>query len=189
MDETTSPVPPGDITSPASATDLETLKSQCEEYLSGWRRAQADYANLQRERDRDRIESLKYANTQLLQSLLPALDQFAIAMRFLPETKTLPEAERKSWDSWLIGIRAVQGLWDQAAIGAGLERIPVTGHFDPMLHEAVSQEPAEGLPSGTIKRVVQDGWRLYGKILRPAQVVVVQETDESALSSDGSSPA
>lgn len=165
----------------ASTTDLETLKAQCEEYLSGWRRAQADYANLQRERDRDRIESVKYANTQLLQSLLPALDQFAIAMRFLPETKTLPEAERKSWESWLIGIRAVQGLWDQAATASGLERIPVTGNFDPTLHEAVSQESAEGLTPGTIKRVVQDGWRLYGKILRPAQVIVVEDAEGPSL--------
>lgn len=171
MDESTNIPMPDPATAPAG--ELETLKAQCEEYLAGWRRAQADYLNLQRERDRDRSDSMKYANTQLLQSLLPALDQFAIALRFLPDTKNLPETDRKTWDSWLIGIRAVQTLWDQAATGAGLERIPVTGMFDPTLHEAVSQEAEEGLPAGSIKRVIQDGWRLHGKVLRPAQVVVV----------------
>lgn len=175
MDETTSSPLEPDVTANAPmATDLETLKAQCEEYLSGWRRAQADYANLKRERERDRADSMKYANTQLLQSLLPALDQFAIALRFLPDTKTLPENEQKTWNSWLVGIRAVQTLWDQAATGAGLERIPVTGSFDPTIHEAVSQEPAEGLVPGSIKRVIQDGWRLHGKVLRPAQVIVVE---------------
>lgn len=175
MDESTN-IPASDpATTPAG--ELETLKAQCEEYLAGWRRAQADYLNLQRERDRDRNDSMKYANTQLLQSLLPALDQFAIALRFLPDTKNLPEAERKTWDSWLIGIKAVQTLWDQAATSAGLERIPVTGAFDPMLHEAVSQEGGEGLAPGTIKRVIQDGWRLHGKVLRPAQVVVVKDQE------------
>lgn len=176
MDESTN-VPTPDPAN-TSVTELETLKAQCEEYLAGWRRAQADYLNLQRERDRDRADSMKYANTQLLQSLLPALDQFAIALRFLPDTTKLPEADRKTWESWLVGIRAVQTLWDQAAIGAGLERIPVTGAFDPMLHEAVSQEAAEGLASGTIKRVIQDGWRLHGKVLRPAQVVVVSDQEK-----------
>lgn len=185
MDDTTSSAQEPAVT-PQTPSDMNALKAQCEEYLSGWRRAQADYANLQRERERDRLDSMKYANTQLLQSLLPALDQFTIALRFLPDTKTLPETERKTWESWLVGIRAVQTLWEQAATSAGLERIPVTGTFDPMLHEAVSQESAEGLPSGSIKRVIQDGWRLHGKVLRPAQVVVVQESGQSS-SSDQSS--
>lgn len=183
MDETTSFTAETDATNAGASSqqqpsDLETLRAQCEEYLSGWRRAQADYANLQREREKDRSESMKYANVQLLQSLLPALDQFTIALRFLPETKTLPEPERKTWESWLIGIRAVQTLWDQAATGAGLERIPTTGSFDPSLHEAVLQESAEGLEPGSIKRVIQDGWRLHGKVLRPAQVVIVEESSK-----------
>ena len=156
-------------------TDLATLQAQCQEYLAGWRRAQADYANLQRERERDRIDTMKYANTQLLQSLLPALDQFGLALRFLPSTEGLPPTEQKTWNSWLIGIKAVQTLWEQAATGAGLERIPTTGNFDPAIHEAVSQEADPELAPGSIKRVLQDGWRLHGKVLRPAQVVLVQE--------------
>ena len=158
----------------APATDLETLQAQCQEYLSGWRRAQADYSNLQREREKDRSESVKYANSSLLQSLLPALDQFAIAMRFLPDTSTLPETQQKTWNSWLVGIKAVQTLWDQAATSAGLERISTQGAFDPMVHEAVAREVAEGVATDQIVRVVQDGWKLYGKVLRHAQVVVAE---------------
>jgi molecular chaperone GrpE len=177
MDETTSqPMSPqaDDTQNAPVLTDLEAVQAQCQEYLAGWRRAQADYANLQRERDKDRSDSMKYANSSLLQSLLPALDQFAIAMRFLPDVSTLPEPQRKTWENWLVGIRAVQNLWDQAATGAGLERIMTEGAFDPMIHEAVAHEAAEGVEFDHIVRVVQDGWKLHGKILRHAQVVVAE---------------
>lgn len=163
-----------DIASAPMLTDLEAAQAQCQEYLAGWRRAQADYANLQRERDKDRSESIKYANSSLLQSLLPALDQFAIAMRFLPDTGSLPEEQRKIWENWLVGTRAVQTLWEQAATGAGLERISTQGGFDPSIHEAVAREGSEEVEPDHIVRVVQDGWKLHGKILRHAQVVVAE---------------
>lgn len=154
--------------------DLEQLKAKCEEYLSGWRRAQADYANLQRERERDRSEYVKYANTSLLHSLLPAIDQFGVAMRFLPDTSALPEESRKTWENWLIGMKAVASLWDQAAQSIGLERIPASGTFDPNLHEAVGHEEKEGVEPDTIVRGMQDGWKLHGKVLRAAQVIVAK---------------
>lgn len=179
MDDTqSSPLDPVSSSDPA-AMDLAELQAKCEEYLSGWRRAQADYANLQRERDRERGESMKYANTSLLQSLLPVLDQFAVAMRFLPDTAALPETEKKTWNSWLVGLKAVQSLWDQAATSVGLERISTQGAFDPLVHEAVARESAQGYESGTIIRIAQDGWKLHGKVLRPAQVVVAGDDSES----------
>jgi molecular chaperone GrpE len=148
------------------------LRAQVDEYLAGWKRAQADYVNLQRERERERGEFTKFANAGLLESLLPALDQFALAMRFLPSTDDLSEGEKKKWESWLVGMRAVQSLWEQAASSTGLERIPTTGKFDPTLHEAVGHEPSADMEPDTILRVVQDGWRLHGKVFRPAKVIV-----------------
>lgn len=157
--------------------DLVRLKAQCEEYLAGWKRAQADYSNAVKERERDRAEYVKYANTSLLQSLLPAIEHFATALRFIPDTASLPEEAKKKWESWLVGLKAVQSLWEQAAQATGLERISAQGVFDPNLHEAVGHEPSTEVPAEHILRVTQDGWKLNGRVLRPAQVIVARAAD------------
>ncbi len=154
--------------------DLAKLNAQCEEYLAGWKRAQADYSNAVKERERDRAEYVKYANTALLHSLLPAIEHFSTALRHVPDTSSLPEDAQKKWESWLVGLKAVQSLWEQAAHGTGLERIVAQGPFDANLHEAVGHEPSETVPPEHIIRVVQDGWKLHGRVLRPAQVIVAR---------------
>lgn len=145
----------------------------CEQYLAGWKRAQADYQNLQKQMELDRVERAKFANERLLSSLLPAIDQFSLALSFIPSTDALPEAEKKTWNTWLIGVKAVYSLWNQTATQAGLEVIPTNIPFDPQLHEAVAEEVSDQ-PEGTIVRVVQPGWRLHGKVLQPARVMVAK---------------
>lgn len=165
MDEPSSSVPPAD---PAA---VPAACPHCEEYLAGWKRAQADYQNLQRTAEQERIDRAKYANERLLRDLLPALDQLAVALSFLPSTAALPPADKTAWDQWLVGIKAVETLWSQAAAQTGLERIPTDGAFDPQIHDAVGQE-ASDRPEGAILRVVQPGWRLHGRVLQPARVIV-----------------
>ncbi len=144
----------------------------CDEYLSGWKRAQADYQNLKKESEREKSEFAKFANERLLTELLPAIDQYNLALTFIPDTQGLPEDEKKKWDNWLIGIKAVKGLWDQAAQSVGLTRIPVDIDFDPNIHDAAGTETVEGKEPGSIVRVVQEGWSLHGKVLRPARVII-----------------
>jgi molecular chaperone GrpE len=152
----------------------EELQAKCDEYLAGWKRAQADYQNLKKDGEREKAEFAKYANERLLSDLLPALDQFAFALRHIPDTSGLPEDEKKKWDNWLQGIKAVQTLWEQAAKAQGLERIKTDSVFDPIKHEAVGEEEAESKESGSIIRVMQDGWMLHGKVLRPSKVIVAK---------------
>ncbi|MCK9361597.1 nucleotide exchange factor GrpE [Patescibacteria group bacterium] len=158
-----------EVSHPREGGDPESC-AKCEEYLAGWKRAQADYQNLKKESEREKAEFAKYANERLLSDLLPALDQFGLALRFIPDTATLPEEEKKKWNNWLTGIKAVATLWEQAAKSAGLERISTEGAFDPTKHEAVGEE--EGEESGTIIRTMQDGWMLNGKVLRPSKVII-----------------
>lgn len=145
----------------------------CAEATAGWKRAQADYQNLKKEVEIERTERAKYANEKLLRDLLPALDQFALAMSFTPSTETLPDAEKKTFTNWMTGLKAVQSLWDQAATQAGLTEISTDGAFDPQVHDAIGQE-ASDRPEGEIVRVVQKGWRLHGKVLQPARVIVAK---------------
>ena len=76
-----------------------------------------------------------------------------------------------------MGLKAVQSLWEQAAQATGLERISAQGAFDPNLHEAVGHEPSTEVPAEHILRVMQDGWKLNGRVLRPAQVIVARAVD------------
>lgn len=162
---------------PEAAVDAKAPQGACllcAEYLAGWKRAQADYQNLQREVERERTEMTKYANQRLLRDLLPAIDQFVLAMRFMPDVSGLAEDQRRSWGNWLTGLRAVQTLWDQVAKDVGLERISVDGAFDPAWHDAVGEEEVEGQAAGAIVRVVQDGWCWHEKVLRPARVIIAK---------------
>ncbi len=153
--------------------NTSTTEQLCEEYLAGWKRAQADYKNLQREMNEQRAALTKFANERLLRELLPALDQFSLAMRFVPAVDTLPEDARHTWEQWLTGVKAIQTLWQQAAQQAGLEPIPTEGIFDPRVHEAVSEEGSDQ-PEGHILRVLTPGWTLHGKVLQAARVVVAK---------------
>lgn len=151
--------------------ELDAVKAQAEEYLSGWKRAQADYANLKKEHEREKLEYAKYANERLLDALLPAVDQYETALRYTPDITTLPDDEQKKLKNWIIGLHAVKSLWEGVFQSIGLEKVRVTGEFDPQLHEAVGEEPSGSL-AGQIVRIEQDGWSLNGKLLRPAKVIV-----------------
>ncbi|MFA5935241.1 MAG: nucleotide exchange factor GrpE [Patescibacteria group bacterium] len=160
---------------PTASEDVETIKKQSEEYLAGWKRAQADYANLKKESEREKQEFAKYANERLLESLLPAIDQYETALSFTPDLVGLPEDEQKKFKNWIIGLHAVRALWESAFQAIGLEKVEGTGMFDPNLHEAVSEEAGDG-EAGRIVRTVQDGWKLNGKLIRPAKVVITKES-------------
>lgn len=152
-----------------SPTDVNTL---CAEYLAGWKRAQADYANLKKEVEQERRDFAKYANERLLSHLLPAIDQYEIALHFAPLFDDAPEEIKKKFDNWFAGIKAVRGMWESAFKDIGLEKVPTDQLFDPVMHEAVAEEEQEGKATGEIIRVTQAGWRLHGKILRHAKVVI-----------------
>lgn len=146
--------------------------AQCGEYLAGWKRAQADYANLKRETEKEKIEFSKFANERLLSNLLPAIDSFDTALAFVPDVTGLPDDRRDRIEKWIAGMRAVRQLWENAFREIGLENVPTSGAFDPLIHEAVGEERSETTPQGTVIRTVQSGWRLNGKLLRPAKVIV-----------------
>ena len=163
------------LDSDASRSTLHDPRcQQCEEYLAGWKRAQADYQNLKKDTERERTEYIKYANERLLHEILPAIDQFHLALKFTPSLEGLSAEDQKRFDNWLAGIKAVQTMWDQTAKAMGLELIPTDGAFDPALHEAASEEEKEGMSAGSIVSVVQNGWRLHGKVLRPARVIIAK---------------
>lgn len=139
----------------------DQLNEREKEYLDGWKRAQADYANLKRETDRDRIEFSKYANEKLLNDILPVFDQLERAIGHRPDDST-----------WVQGISAIHSMFQKVLENAGVEFIDSATEFDPRLHEAVGHEPSEQIPEGKIVRTVERGYSLNGKLLKPTKVII-----------------
>ena len=172
--------------------EIEELKKQLEEcqklreeYRAGWQRARADFLNYKKE-EMERIgEFFKYANLNLILKFLPILDNFEIAEKKLPENlKT---------DVNVKGILQIKNQILEFLKNQGVEEIKAVGEaFDPNLHEVMEEiEPAfapasaeatagkkatEGkeIKSGVIIEEIQKGYKINGRLLRPAKVKVTK---------------
>lgn len=153
-------------TVPANADELERAQALAQEYLAGWQRAKADYANLKREVEADRLALTRYANEELLRELLPLVDYFKHAL------KAVPEPARG--EAWVEGIRHIQSKLEQVLAYHGVKELEVLGEkFDPALHEAVAEvESSE--PTGTIIEELRTGFMLHDKLLQSSRVKVAK---------------
>ena len=170
LDEPTpTPTPtPTPAPAPVSADDLARLQDQ---YL----RMRADFDNYKKRVARDLSETIKSANKDLIESLLPAFDHFNSA-EILMETKGAEAAP------YLEGFRMVKNELLRTLESHGLKPVPATPGtpFDPNFHEAISTQPAtETSPPNTILFEARKGYTLHGRILRPSHVVVAAEKVES----------
>lgn len=156
--------------------NIEDLKKQLEEcqklkdeYLQGWQRARADFLNYKKE-EMERIgELLKYANEEFVLRILPVLDNFDLIEKKLPENL-------KNDDN-IKGLLLVKKQILDLLKNWGVEEIKTLGEkFDPNLHEAVEEVEAKGkdIKSGIIVEEIQKGYKINGRLLRPAKVNVVK---------------
>jgi molecular chaperone GrpE len=146
---------------------INELKEEVAYHLAGWQRAQADYQNLKKEFDSNRIDSIKFANKNLIENLIPVFDNFAIAIKHLPS--------ELNNDNWVQGIIFIYKQLQDILIAEGVEIIsPNKGEiFDPNIHEAVdSQKSEQELDSNTVIEVLQEGYKLNGVLIRSARVKV-----------------
>lgn len=144
--------------------EMEELKKKVNEYLNGWKRAKADYANLQKEVEQRQIDFVKFANEDLIREILPLVDHFKQAFGHLPP-------DLKGHD-WIEGIRHIQSSLDKILAFRGIKEITTVGEkFNPELHEAVEEVDSER-GKGIIIEELKTGFTLNGKVLNPARVKV-----------------
>lgn len=150
----------------------DDVLSKADEYLAGWRRAQADYVNLQREVTAQRIEMGKHATVEVVLSFLPVYDYFKRALQHVP-----PEAEQSpTVKNWFAGTQHIAGMFKMTLSQFGVEELDVRGKpFDPHMMDAVKEEVREGAEVGTVIDEVEGGYRMGEKILKAAKVVVAAE--------------
>lgn len=128
-------------------------------------RATADLDNYRKRATRDKDDAIRYANSALLEKLLPVLDNFELG---LEAAKSAPDAA-----SIVQGMAMVEKQLKDFLTGHGVELIPSVGEvFDPTRHEAVAQEPSKEVPEGTIVRQLRKGYKLKDRILRASTVTV-----------------
>jgi len=145
----------------ASTAELQAKISALEDALL---RVKADYQNLQRRSTTERIEAVRYANAELMRSLLNALDDL---------DRALAVSGDATLDATVAGVRLVYENLQKALADNGLEVIESKGEvFDPAIHQALMRQPTDGHPPGTVIEQVARGYRLRDRVLRPARVVV-----------------
>lgn len=162
------PVPDETLEAPPDLEELQKAlaeaQSQAAEYKDGWQRALADFQNYKRRTDADKADTYQLAVGSIVKAYLPVLDDLERALVARPEG--LP---------WVDGIELIYRKLQSILENEGLKRIEADGQiFDPNFHEAISQEPADGIETGRIIAVVQNGYMLGERVIRPAQVRVAQ---------------
>ncbi len=145
--------------------ELEECQKQKEEYLAGWQRARADLLNYKKEEIERMGEILKLAEQEFVLKILPILDNFEAAEKAIPEN--LKEGGNFK------GLLMIKAQIHDFLKNQGLEEIKSLGEiFDPNFHEVVGQVEIKGKESGVIAEEVQKGYKVNGRLLRPAKVKV-----------------
>ena len=147
--------------------ELEEQKSKVAEYLDGWQRARAEFANYKKRIEKEQEDMVKFANGAFITRLLPVMDDFERAFQALPPGLV--------GMTWLEGIaliqRKLQVLLEQERVTV----IETEGQmFDPTLHQAVTHEESEEHEEGQIIGEVQKGYKMGDKVLRPSLVRVAK---------------
>jgi molecular chaperone GrpE len=171
-ESTTVPGPdadPGAVEAAQFETDLASLQSERDDLLDTTRRLQADFENYRKRVVREQTALVDRSTEGLLEQLLPVLDSFELAVRNL-DGSDVDEKVAK-------GIELVYAELMSVMDRSGLERIEAHGAlFDPNEHEAVMQDDGDGEPH--VDDVLRTGWKLKGRVLRPAMVKVTRKTSE-----------
>jgi len=137
---------------------LATVEAERDEYLDSLRRLQADFENYKKRIQRQQAELSERAAEKLVESLLPALDAFDLAMA---------HADRDA------GLETVYRSLADVLERSGLDRLDPAGEpFDPTEHDAVQHEEGGDSPSPEVIEVLRAGYRWKGRVIRPAMVKV-----------------
>ena len=148
---------------------LALLERERDEYLADLKRVAADFDNFRKRAARDYESLVSRANERVVKELLPVLDDLERALVAAEEHE---EAKLEE------GVRLVHRELRSALSKEGLVEIETDGAFDPHVHEALLTQPSDQ-GDGAILEVIQKGYRLGDRVLRPARVVISQEAPEA----------
>ena len=138
-------------------------------------RLAADFDNYKKRAARERQEYVAFANERILKELLPILDDLE---RALSAAEQHEEAQLEE------GVRLVHRSLASLLERQGVKEIATEGKFDPHVHEALLSQPSDA-EEGSVLDVVQKGYRLGDRVVRPARVIVAAAQEEVPTGDDG----
>jgi molecular chaperone GrpE len=165
--ETASEVEEAFVDVEALQADLQTWQAKAAEYLDGWQRARAEFANYKKRVDRDQAQMHENITASVVKRFLDVMDDLDRALKNRPK-----EGDGAAWAD---GVELANRKFYTILESSGVTPIDAQGqYFDPNLHEAISNEEAEGFEDGQIIEVVKQGYLIGDRVLRPAQVRVAK---------------
>jgi molecular chaperone GrpE len=157
---------------PEQLEELKTRAARADEHWDRLLRTAADLENFKKRAARERIEAAQSAAATLIQKLLPVLDHFEMAQT-ATQTAEVPPGGIASLQA---GVAMIQQQLKNTLAESGLEEIDASGKpFDPMWHEAVSQQETADVPEGHVVQQLRKGYKLRDRLLRPATVIVAKK--------------
>lgn len=148
-------------------SQLELAKREAEEYLDGWQRARAELANYKKRIDREKLDMGVRMKGEILSRYLPIVDDLERALQDRPDAADT--------EAWAEGIELIYKKMHDILEAEGVQVIAAEGElFDPVLHEALSNEPSEEHESGVVIEVIQQGYQLDERVIRPALVRIAK---------------
>ena len=143
---------------------LEETETKLAESVDGWQRSQAEFQNYKKRMERDNEMMRANMKGDIVKKILPVLDDLERAMQ-----------NRPADEPWTDGIQLIVRKFQTVLDGEGVKKIEAEGvEFNPNFHEAISNEPSEEVESGHVIAVVQNGYMLGERVIRPALVRVAQ---------------
>ena len=154
--------------------ELDALKAENAALKDRALRAMAEVENVRKRAERERDDTRQYAVTNFARALLPVADNFARALAAIPQERR--ETADETLKAIIEGVEAIQRQLQSVLEQSGVKLIEAEGQkFDPNLHHAVAEVTAEGVVApGTVVNVVQPGYTIGERLLRPAMVTVAK---------------
>lgn len=147
--------------------EIADCRAQANEYLDGWQRARAEFANYKKRVERDQAQAYQIAAGNIFKRYLEVLDDLERALKTRPQ-----DGEGAAWAN---GIELIYRKMVAILENDGVKAMDTIGqYFDPNLHEAITSEDSPNHDSGQIIGVVQQGYRMGDRVLRPALVRVAK---------------
>lgn len=158
--------------------ELEKHREQSEYHLEQWKRAAANLANYRKRAEKERAELLKSGQVALIAQLLPILDDFERAFQTVPFAL--------SHFTWTEGLALIDRKLHLLLSQHGLKEIEALGKpFEPALHQALMEEETTTYADGHVMAVLQKGYILHDRVLRPAMVKIAKNESRGEPSPEG----
>jgi molecular chaperone GrpE len=157
------------------AAELEQATRERDEYLDALQRLKAEFENYKKRISRDQAEFVSRASERLVKQLLPVLDDLE---RTVEAVTVDPRGDTQALED---GVRLVHRSLADALAKEGLVEVATNGAFDPHTQEALLAQPSAAA-EGTVIQVLQKGYKLGDRVLRPARVVVSSGASSGSMS-------